>query len=168
MLNQDETIQRLQESGLRATAQRRTIVEVISEHDGHLTAEQVYEEARRLNSRISLATVYRTLAVLKDAGLIEQRYLTAEHDRSHFELAGEPSHFHFRCLGCGKIIEFESREILKALGRELTAKHDVKVTQTCMCVEGYCESCRDAQQESSPRAVKFGEANMGEGSTGRA
>jgi Fur family transcriptional regulator, ferric uptake regulator len=147
MLNQDETIQRLQESGLRATAQRRTIVEVISEHDGHLTAEQVYEEARRLNSRISLATVYRTLAVLKDAGLIEQRYLTAEHDRSHFELAGAPSHFHFHCLGCGKIIEFKSCQILQALHEDLTEKHAVEVTQTCMCVEGYCAACQDSQRE---------------------
>ncbi len=162
----DQTIELLQKSGLRATSQRRTIVEVIAEHDGHLTAEEVYLEAKRLNPRVSLATVYRTLAVLKDAGLVEQRFLTAEHDRSHFELAGAPSHFHFRCLGCGKIIEFESREILKALGRELTAKHDVQVTQTCMCVEGYCDSCRDAQQESLPREAKIGAATVGEGTIG--
>ncbi len=149
MLNQDETIQILQDSGLRATAQRRTIVEVIAEHDGHLTAEEVYHEAKRLNPRVSLATVYRTLAVLRDAGLIEQRYLTPEHDRSHFELAGAPNHFHFHCLGCGKIVEFESRDILIALGQALTDKYDVQVTQTCMCVEGYCAACREAGRASS-------------------
>jgi Fe2+ or Zn2+ uptake regulation protein len=144
MSNEDETVQILQESGLRATSQRRTIIEVIEKHDGHLTAEEVYQEAKRQNPHVSLATVYRTLAVLKEAGLIERRYLTAEHDRSHFELAGTATHFHFHCLLCGKIVEFESTEILKVLERDLEQRHQVQVTQTCMCVEGYCNACRQA------------------------
>jgi Fur family transcriptional regulator, ferric uptake regulator len=144
MSTRDDAKQILQESGLRATSQRRTIIEVIEKHDGHLTAEGVYQEAKRLNPRVSLATVYRTLAVLKDAGLIEQRYLTPEHDRSHFELAGAPVHFHFHCLRCGKIIEFASAEILKALAHDLENVHHVQVTQTCMCVDGYCDACRQA------------------------
>ncbi len=148
MKDQDETMHILQESGLRATSQRRTVIEVIANHKGHLTAEDVYQEAKGLNPRISLATVYRTLAVLKDAGLIEQRYLTREHDRSHFELAGAPTHFHFHCLGCGRIIEFESRRILSGLKRDLTAPHGVTVTEACMCVEGYCEGCRNADRET--------------------
>jgi Fur family transcriptional regulator, ferric uptake regulator len=134
----------LQQRGLRATAQRRTIIEVIEKHDDHLTAEEVYEEAKHLNPPVSLATVYRTLAVLKEAGLIEQRYLTPEHDRSHFELAGTPTHFHFHCLHCGKFVEFESAAILKVLAKDLEQEHQVMVTQTCMCVEGYCEACRQA------------------------
>jgi Fur family transcriptional regulator, ferric uptake regulator len=149
MSSEDEARQLLQESGLRATSQRRTIIEVIEKHDNHLTAEDVYQEARRLNPHVSLATVYRTLAVLKDAGLIEQHYLTPEHDRSHFELAGTPSHFHFHCLGCGQIVEFESTEILQVLARDLEQKQQVIVTQSCMCVEGYCNACHQAGSEES-------------------
>ena len=102
----DKARQILQDRRLRATSQRRAIVEVIEKHDGHLSADEVYQEARQKNPNISLATVYRTLAILKDAGLIEQHFLTAEHDRSHFELTGTSTHFHFHCLRCGKIVEF--------------------------------------------------------------
>jgi Fur family transcriptional regulator, ferric uptake regulator len=147
MANDANASQILQQRGLRATSQRRAIIEVIEEHDEHLTAEQVYEIAKNRNPRVSLATVYRTLAVLKEAGLVEQRYLTAEHDRSHFELAGAPTHFHFHCLHCGKIVEFESAAILKVLAQDLEQKHQVTVTRTCMCVEGYCEACRQIESE---------------------
>ena len=145
MSNEDEARQILQESGLRATSQRRTIIEVIEKHDGHLTAEEVYQEAKQLNPHVSMTTVYRTLAVLKKAGVIEQRYLTAEHDRSHFALAGTATTFHFHCLGCGKIVEFESAEIRNVLARDLENKHQAQVTQAYIGVEGYCAACRQVR-----------------------
>ncbi len=144
MDNQETTLHALlQESGLRATSQRKIILEVVKSHTGPLTAEDIYREAQKLSSRISLATVYRTLTALKDAGVLEQRYLTREHDRSHFELTESAAEsFHFHCLKCGKIIEFKSHRLWNALLKELADKYGATMTQLCICSDGYCESCK--------------------------
>jgi Fe2+ or Zn2+ uptake regulation protein len=142
MDNPGNTIQQmLQGSGLRATSQRKTVLEVVTTHRGPLTAEDIYREAQQINPRISLATVYRTLTSLKDVGVLDQCYLTRDHERSHFELAGASEHFHFHCLKCGKIIEFQSRPILSALQKELADKYGAEVTEVCLCSDGYCETC---------------------------
>jgi Fur family ferric uptake transcriptional regulator len=144
----NDSIQLLQDSGLRATLQRRTVLEVIAAHGGHLTAEDIYHEARRLNPDISLATVYRTLAAFKEAGLIEHSFSDRGHDRSRFEPAGSPEHFHFNCLGCGTIIEFRSHSI-ETLRREMAGKHGAVVTQACLCISGYCKECANRQASES-------------------
>jgi Fur family ferric uptake transcriptional regulator len=142
----------LQESGLRATTQRKTVLEVITMHRGPLTADDIYREAQQINPRISLATVYRTLTSLTDAGVLDQSFLTRTHERSHFGLAGEAHAFHFRCLACGKIIEFQSQPVLSALQRELADKYRVEVTDVCLCVDGYCEACAGSRRRSAPEA----------------
>ncbi len=143
----DEKTQLLRKVGLRATAQRRAVIEVIAAQGGHLTAEEIYEKARQLNPGISLATVYRTLAALKDAGMVEQRYLTREHNRAHFEKAGASGNFYFKCLGCGKIIEFESQHIVETVQREFSNPEVAELVQICMCLDGYCQKCHDAREE---------------------
>jgi Fur family ferric uptake transcriptional regulator len=141
----ENTIQQmLQGSGLRATSQRKTILEVVTQHQGPLTAEDIYRQAQKINPRISLATVYRTLTALKDAGLLDQCYLTREHERSHFELAGTSERFHFHCLKCGKIIEFQSPHVLSLLREELADQYRATVTEVCLCSDGYCEMCSDS------------------------
>jgi Fur family ferric uptake transcriptional regulator len=142
----------LQERGLRATSQRRTVLEVVTTHQGPLTAEDIYREAQHINPRISLATVYRTLTSLKDAGVLDQSYLTRAHERYHFELAGAAERFHFHCLKCGKIIEFQSSPIRSALQKELADKYGAEVTDVCLCSDGYCETCRPSHCKGLPEA----------------
>lgn len=147
-ISKDENIHALQDSGFRITQQRRTVLDVINQSEGPLTAEAVYQKAKEINPKISLATVYRTLTVLRQAGLIEQHFLPGGHERSHFEPVGVSQHFHFLCLQCGKIIEFESNEgtqgVLQDLARHEDAAQPIRV---CACVEGYCLSC--VQQRTS-------------------
>ena len=152
MSNKTTTIHMLQESGLRATPQRRAVLEVIAAHGGHLTAEDIYREAQQLKPGISLATIYRALAALEQAGLIQHSFSDRGHDRSRFEPSGAPEHFHFTCLGCGKIIEFESRQV-KIIQRELGEQHGAVVTQACMCMSGYCLECarKRASESASQR-----------------
>lgn len=138
----------LHEMGFRITEQRRTVLEVITASPGHLTAEDVYERARQVNPHISLATVYRTLNVLTDAGLIKQRHISPDHTRSHFEAAEAQDHFHFRCLGCGRVVEFRNDAAVKMLCDGLRGVPGVgRILDICTCVEGYCEAC--AQQPAT-------------------
>ncbi len=148
MIKLKDNVHTLRESGFRITAQRRTVLEVIARHKGHPTAEEIYDKARQINPRISLATVYRTLTVLRDTGLIDQLYLSSDHDRAHFELSGSSEHFHFHCLGCGKVVEFQNRRVVDFVAKELTQDAQIaEITEVCVCAEGYCEACARSKNQ---------------------
>ena len=140
--SKDENIHALHDGGFRITGQRRTVLDVIDQSEGPLTAEDVYQKAKEINTRISLATVYRTLTVLRNAGLIEQHYLPRDHERSHYEPAGVTKHFHFLCVQCGKIIEFDGSGGTEAILHDTAGCDDIaEAVQICACVEGYCRAC---------------------------
>jgi len=139
-----ETDEHLREAfraaGRRLTSQRRLIFEVLKESGDHLDAEMVYDRARARDAAISLATVYRTLAVLKEMDLVEEHRLGEEH--SHYEaVRGEP-HYHFTCLGCGKVLEFDT-PLIKQVERELREREGVRIVNTHLHVSGLCAQCRD-------------------------
>ena len=136
-MNDNRTI--LRQTGKRVTPQRLLILETIREGGGHLDADEIYRRARRKAPRLSLSTVYRTLTVLKEAGVIEELHLGEEHH--HYELRGEKGHHHLICQGCGQVIEFEcpfSREFLHDLGE----KYDFEITEIHLDMVGYCTKCR--------------------------
>lgn len=108
------------EKGLRMTDQRRVIARVLSEAVDHPDAEEVHRRAASVDNRISLATVYRTVRLFEDAGIIER------HDfrdgRSRYEEATEDHHDHLIDLKSGDIVEFYDEEIEKmkeAIARRL-------------------------------------------------
>lgn len=111
------------EKGLRMTDQRRVIARVLSEAADHPDAEEVHRRAVSVDNRISLATVYRTVRLFEDAGIIER------HDfrdgRSRYEEATEDHHDHLIDLKSGDIVEFYDEEIEKmkeAIARRLGYK----------------------------------------------
>ena len=132
--------EKLHAAGHRLTAQRRLVLEIIEESQEHLDAEGIWQRAMELHAQINLATVYRTLAVLKEMGLVQQRYFAREHKREVFESALKPEHFHFTCLGCGEVIEFQTSRIHQARS-ELSSEVGVDITHACVCFEGYCSTC---------------------------
>ena len=106
--------------GLRMTDQRRVIARVLSEADDHPDAEELHRRASDRDPRISLATVYRTVRLFEEAGIIER------HDfrdgRSRYEEAGDDHHDHLIDLKSGDVIEFVNEEIEKlqeAVARKL-------------------------------------------------
>ena len=137
-----EALAALRATGHRITPQRQMVLEVVESSAEHLDAETIHQRARERanNPRISLATVYRTLSVLKDMGLIEQRYLSRDHTREHYEPTGAQEHYHFTCLGCREVIEFQSPKV-KRLAVELNRELGVEVAHACICLEGYCQMC---------------------------
>jgi Fur family ferric uptake transcriptional regulator len=129
----------LRQAGKRITPQRVLILEAIREGGGHLDANEVYRLARQKAPRLSLSTVYRTIKVLKEAGVIEELHLGEEHH--HYELRGKNGHHHFVCQDCGKVVEFEcpfSEQLMRDLGEE----YDFEVTGVHLNLVGYCAECR--------------------------
>jgi Fur family ferric uptake transcriptional regulator len=131
---------RLRSAGLRVTPQRMLVLEIL-EKGSHLDAMAIHERAAKAHRGLSLATVYRALAVLTESGLVEQRYLDSDHSREYYEAVRGPEHHHMTCLGCGEVIEFETSRI-RQLRSELEAMKGWVLERTCLCIEGYCPKCQ--------------------------
>ena len=125
--------------GQRITSQRKLLLELLQQSEGHLDAEELYRLAKEREPRISLSTVYRNLSLFKKLGLIQERHFAEEHH--HYETKGKKEHHHMICLGCGKVIEFESPLIHK-LKTEMSRQAGFKITGSEVYLEGYCERCR--------------------------
>ena len=97
------------DKGLRMTEQRRVIARVLSEAVDHPDAEELYRRASAIDPHISIATVYRTVKLFEDAGILER------HDfrdgRSRYEEAPEAHHDHLIDIQSGSVIEFRNEEI---------------------------------------------------------
>lgn len=129
----------LQAGGHRLTRQRRVVLEVLEESREHLDAEALYERARQRAPRISLATVYRTVAVLKQMGLVAEHSFGEEH--GHFETVTGVPHYHFTCLGCGAVVEFDAPQVEETL-RDLAEREGLEVCGVQFSLVGYCARCR--------------------------
>jgi len=112
------------EKGMKMTGQRRIIARVLSEATDHPDVEEVYRRAVRLDPRISIATVYRTVRLFEEASILERRDFGD--GRSRYEEAGEEHHDHLIDVQSGKVIEFRSQEI-EALQRTVAEQHGYKL-----------------------------------------
>ena len=92
MVSNITMVDKLRNYGRWLTPQRRLIIEILDNTNDHLDAEEVFSRARQKDSRLNLATVYRTLGVLKEMDLVDQRYFARDHKREHY---------HFTCVSCG-------------------------------------------------------------------
>ncbi len=127
-------------SGRRLTSQRRLLLQVLAECDDHLDAEAIYALAKERDPNISLATVYRTLKVLKEVGVVQERVLDREGQKHHYEMTAE-AHYHFTCLRCGRVVEFESHLIEQA-SAELADRLGLAVVHKRVYLDGYCAECK--------------------------
>ena len=129
----------VQRQGLRLTSRRRLVLEILQESHEHLDAEMVYERARRKDPRISLATVYRTLALFKLLGVVEEHQFGESH--GHFEAVQSNPHYHFTCVECGQVSEFSAPEV-DALVRRLCQEAGHCLEQVKLDLNGVCSACQ--------------------------
>jgi Fe2+ or Zn2+ uptake regulation protein len=134
--------------GRRSTTQRRLILEVLKQGNGHLDAEAVHDRVKARDPRVSLATVYRSLTVLEEMGLVARHNLGEEH--GHFEPVVGGTHYHFTCRACGAVIEFQAPEAMRAAHR-LGALKGIVVTDIRLNLSGYCKKCRNLARKESGR-----------------
>jgi Fur family ferric uptake transcriptional regulator len=134
---------RLRAAGKRMTSQRELVVGILSQAKGHLDANDIYELGRRQDARLSLATVYRTLSVLKETGVVRELHLDDEHH--HYELDNQDKHSHLVCLRCGRVMEVDSTVFAEA-ARAVGQAQDFEVTSTHVELTGYCADCRQLKE----------------------
>lgn len=137
-LSLDEIRRRFRERGVRMTPQRAAIYGALAGTVNHPTAEDLYREVKKIHPMISQNTVYYTLGVLREAGLV--REVNYWHDRSRFD-ANIDLHHHLICLGCRKIEDLMDAT-LDRLPMRVGGRLDFEVTGHRVEFHGYCAACR--------------------------
>lgn len=134
----------LEAKKLKFTKERKAVLQEILHHRGHLEAEDLLYSLRRKKKSSSRATVYRTLELLVDSGIV--RKVDLGHGHSHYELVlDHPHHEHMICLGCGKVIEFSDKTIERSI-KKLCEKREFEHTSHRFQIFGYCDECRKSLQ----------------------
>ena len=101
--------ERCRNAGIRMTGQRRLIIKVLENSKDHPDVEALFERSNKIDNKVSIATVYRTVKLLQNAGILEK--LEFKDGRSRFEDAVRKHHDHLIDLDTGKVIEFIDEEI---------------------------------------------------------
>jgi Fur family ferric uptake transcriptional regulator len=132
----------LMSRGVRMTRQRKIVLEVIETASQHLDAAQILRKAKRMEADIDRVTVYRTLALLKRHGLVDELDLMHVKGEGHYyERRPDRDHVHITCLRCASVLEFES-SLLERIKKQVTSECNFHVLVTRLEIGGYCHRCR--------------------------
>ena len=138
--NEQEFQALLEKKGLKYTFERKSIYERISRLKGHFNADSLYESFKKENSRIARGTVYRTIPLLLESGVIQKS--VGEGKREFFERKGAKTHHdHMMCLKCHRFIEFQCEEIEKWQDK-VCQKYGFELSFHDHRLYGYCRQCR--------------------------
>ncbi len=133
----------IKESGLKYTKQRELIVKFLYDNGGHFTPEEINDALKSTypDMTIGIATIYRTLTLLEESGLVTSISFGAQGKR--FEFGLKKHHDHFVCTKCGTITEFYD-EIIEKRQQEIAKKLNFKMTDHTMKLIGVCQSCQQS------------------------
>lgn len=133
---------------IKYTRPRQAILKAVLRIHEHFEAEQLLAQLRQAGDRVAKATVYRTLPLLVDCGILKQ--IRFSDHQAHFEKAfGEAPHDHMVCRRCGRIIEFSSTGV-ERLRTELAKAHRFHAVTHRFQISGLCDGChRRARPDSS-------------------
>ena len=139
---------RIREHKYKFTTQRQIILQAfLTSKNNHLSAEDIYEMVKGENPDIGLATVYRSLELFTSLDLVTKldfgdgrsRYELNDHNLSH-------SHHHLICLGCGRVIEFNS-DFIEATREKIKGKNGFNIVDYQLKFYGYCKECQITHPE---------------------
>jgi Fur family transcriptional regulator, ferric uptake regulator len=131
---------RLRARGLRWTPQRRVLLEVLAGIDGHVTGAELVERSRAADPTTTPSTVYRTLDVLEDLGLVRHSHGLA--GRQEFHVDPPEDHGHLVCSACGQTWELDAADVSAIVGR-LRMDRGFEVAVDHLTIEGVCATCRE-------------------------
>ena len=128
--------------GVRMTHQRRLLVQIIQGADGHLDAIELWQRAKTEDPTINKVTVYRTLAMLKKYGLVDELDLMhLEGGKHYYEAKTTRDHIHLACLKCGRIQEFES-SLFEKLKGQIEREQQLRINTVRVEAGGVCDRCK--------------------------
>jgi Fur family ferric uptake transcriptional regulator len=138
----DDIKENLKQKGFKLTTQRRAILDVIIENrEKHLSSEEIYDLVKEKYPEIGLATVYRTLQLFDEMGIIYK--LNFDDGRSRYELYHneDHQHHHLICLKCGSVIEMEG-DLLENLEEAIENTKNFQIIDHNVKFFGYCSKCK--------------------------
>lgn len=136
----------LRDQGLPVTQQRVVIAEVVFGSQGHLSVDDIETHLRERGERIGKATIYRTLEMLVRSGLVEEHDFGEGFKRYEHRLSDHPVHEHLICLECGKVAEFESKELYGVENR-VKQEYGFQPMRRRLEIYGLCKECHEAGVE---------------------
>ena len=130
----------LRERGLKLTSERKELLKAVVRLTEHFDADHLHLKLKQQGKEISRATVYRTLYLLVQGGLVRKQTLGDQH--AHYEaVVGDEHHDHLICLNCQKVIEF-FREDLETLQDQICEAHRFQALHHSLQIFGLCDDCR--------------------------
>ena len=143
-------LEMLRRRGLRLTRQRELVFRLIHNSRTHLNAHEIYELASKEDPKINQVTVYRTLKVLKEQGLVDELDLMHyEGEQHYYETRLKREHAHLVCLSCGAVAEYFG-DPLREMRAQIETQFGFKVAVLRTEVGGYCADCQKSGLGEAP------------------
>src|SRR5580692_8076949 len=138
---------------VRLTRQRKILLDLIDKTGQHLDAERLYQLAKEKDPKLNRVTVYRTLKLLKEGGLVDELDLMHQAGEQHYyETRRKEEHAHVICLACGKVEEFFG-EPLQRLRKQVESHFGFKIVLARTEMGGYCPHCQALRAKEMERAA---------------
>ena len=131
---------KLESQGHRPTSARHDVIEALIHSEGHLTADELYDQMRSSGSKVGRMTVFRTLDLLAEIGVVRPTYQGS--GAAHFVLLEEGLHHHLVCMQCSTTVEFLDCSLADDLSQQLADRFNFKIEGHLLEIYGLCESCQ--------------------------
>ncbi|MBZ5635842.1 MAG: transcriptional repressor [Acidobacteriia bacterium] len=142
----------LRERGVRLTRQRRLLLDLIDNSGLHLDADTLYQMAKEKDPKLNRVTVYRTLKLLKQGGLVDELDLAHfESEKHYYETRLKQEHAHIICLRCGRVEEFFGEQ-LQAVRGQVQSQFGFEIAFARTEIGGYCSHCQALRAKEDLRA----------------
>ena len=138
-------IHELKTRGVRITPQRAIIFNVIENMSGHVTAEEIFSQVQQVNAYISLATIYRTLELMRELGMVTESNMGTT--TTHYALRTHGTHHHAVCHICGISIELPL-DLIEPTVKTLNQSYNFVADANHIVIFGWCENCYDGQDKN--------------------
>jgi len=146
----------LKDRGVRLTRQRKLLLDLIDNSGLHLDADTLYQMAHLKDPKLNRVTVYRTLKLLKESGLVDELDLAHfDGEKHYYETRLKQEHAHIICLRCGRVEELFGEQ-LQALRREVQTQFGFEIAFARTEVGGYCSHCQVLRAQEDLRERREG------------
>lgn len=131
---------KLAAQGHRATAARQEVIAALLATDAHVSADTLYEQLRADGSSVGRMTVFRTLDLLAEIGVIRPIYQGS--GAAHFVVLEDGHHHHLVCMHCAQTVEFDDCSLADEMVGRLAARHDFQIAGHLLEIYGFCRDCQ--------------------------